>query len=526
MVAVCHLSVGLGSGLRYRRGNSRCFRLLAVWATTVDVEETPIRLRADALVVLAGPSASGKSAWAARWFWPGQIVSSDQLRGVVGEHDSDLRASDDAFALLDEIVARRLKRGLLTVVDTLGMDADRRDRWLAMAQEFGRPTHLVRFDTDAATCRRRNKARSGGVPAKVLTAQLQKWTELGDEVGAGFDAVVGPGEARVVPTSLLPNSQVLEGQQTLRFDLLISAFDWGDADAIPERLITIAHEAEAAGFENIWVMDHFMQIPQVGREWDPMLESYTTLAYLAAHTERVGLGALVSCITHRNIGHLGRIIATLDVLSAGRARCGLGLGWFEREHKANGYEFPSNQVRYELLEDALQFLPLQWGPGAPSFQGRQFSSPEAIGYPRPVQEHVPVLVGGSGEKRTLRLAAYYADACNLFGEPDVLAHKIAVLRGHCADVGRDPAEISVTQLSNVLVGADASDLAERSAQLNHALSPESFAQRATAGTVADHLDRFGRIAEAGVDTVVVSLADIGIAGAATNFGAVIDHFRP
>jgi len=490
------------------------------------VEDTPIRLRADALVVLAGPSAAGKSAWAARWFRPGQIVSSDQLRGVVGEHDSDLRASDDAFALLDEIVARRLKRGLLTVIDTLGMDAERRASWLAMAAEHKRPTHLVRFDTDAATCRRRNKARVGGVPAKVLTAQLQKWSELRDDVSAGFDTVASPREARVVPASLLASPGASDVPRALRFDLLISAFEWGDGAAIPERLTMIAHEAEAAGFDNIWVMDHFMQIPQVGREWDPMLESYTTLAYLAAQTERVGLGALVSCITNRNIGHLGKIIATLDVLSGGRARCGLGLGWFEREHRANGYEFPSTADRYELLEDALEFLPLQWGPGAPPFQGRQFSSPEAIGYPRPVQAHIPVLVGGSGEKRTLRLAAEYADACNLFGEPDVLAHKIAVLRQHCNDVGRDPSEVHVTQLSNVLVGAGAADLSGRISQLNHGMSPESFVQRTNAGTVGDHLDRFARVADAGVDTVIVSLADIGIEGAAANFGAVIDHFRP
>ena len=496
------------------------------------VEETPIRLRADALVVLAGPSASGKSAWADSQFRAGQVVSSDQLRGVVGEHESDLRASDDAFAVLDQIVARRLKRGLLTVVDTLGMDTERRATWLALAAEYGRPTHLVRFDTDAATCRRRNKARSGGVPAKVLTSQLQKWAELtsddlsdgaGIGIGAGFDQVHTPGAVRVVPAVLLASAT--DTRRSLRFGLLISAFEWGDAIDIPDRLAAIAHEAEAVGFDSIWVMDHFMQIPQVGREWDPMLESYTTLAYLAARTQRVALGALVSCIAHRNIGHLGKTIATLDVLSGGRARCGLGLGWFAREHQSYGYEFPSNDQRYELLEDALEFLPLQWGPGAPAFQGRAFATPEAIGYPRPVQDRIPILVGGSGEKRTLRLAAQYADACNLFGEPDVLEHKVAVLHQHCVDAGRDPAEVQVTQLSNVLVGADAADLAARTDHLNQGMSPEAFAHRANAGTVDDHLGRFSRIADAGVNTVIVSLADIGIEGSATNFGAVIDHFR-
>jgi len=489
------------------------------------VDDKPIRLRADALVVLAGPSASGKSTWAEQWFRPGQIVSSDQLRGVVGEHPGDLRASDDAFALLDEIVQRRLKRGLLTVVDTLGMDAERREAWLAMAADHDRPSHLVRFTTDAATCRRRNKARAGGVPPKVLAAQLQKWSEVADDLGAGFGHVHEPGPARVVPASLLPSAVAADTPRALRFDLLISAFEWGDATTIPGRLSAIAHEAETAGFGNIWVMDHFMQIPQVGREWDPMLESYTTLAYLAAHTERVGLGALVSCITHRNLGHLGKIIATLDVLSAGRARCGLGLGWYEREHRAYGYTFPSASDRYELLEDALEYLPMQWGPGAPAYTGRRFSTPEAIGYPRPSQQHISILVGGSGEKRTLRLAARYADACNLFGEPDVVANKVDVLRRHCLEFDRDPAEIEVTQLSNLRVAADADDLAHRTATLNQGMTPESFASQTNAGTVQDHIGRFERMADAGVDTVIVSLADIGLDGSADNFARIIDHFR-
>lgn len=492
-----------------------------------------IRLPGDALVVLAGPSGAGKSSWADESFRPGQVVSADGLRGIVGEHEHDLRAGDDAFAVLDDIVARRLARGLLTVVDTLGMDKDRHRTWLAMAAEYNRSTHLVCFDTDAATCRRRNKARAGAVPAKVLTAQLKKWAEVRGELGAGFDEVHEPGPVRVVPASLLGAVSGTD-RRTLRFGLSISSFDFGKgadgADAAgletADRLAAIAADAERVGFESIWVMDHFMQIPQVGRAWDPMLECYATLAYLAATTKRVGLGALVSCITHRNIGHLGKTIATLDVLSGGRARCGLGLGWYEREHRAYGYAFPSNDERYALLEDALEFLPLLWGPGAPAFEGRTFSTPEAIGYPRPLQTRIPLLIGGSGETRTLRLVAKYADACNLFGEPDVIARKIGVLREHCAAVGRDPADITVTQLSSVLVAPDRSDLDARIAALAPDMSPERFAERATAGVVDDHLDRFARLADAGVDTVIVSPVDIGLDGAVANFAPVIDHFRP
>ncbi len=492
--------------------------------------ETAVRLRRDALVVLAGPSGAGKSTWADTWFRDGQVVSADRLRRVVGEHEHDLRASDDAFALVDDIVARRLKRGLLTVVDSLGMDAARHATWLAAAAEHGRPSHLVRFDTDPAVCRRRNKARPSAVPPKVLTAQLTKWSEVRDQLGARYDVVHDPGPVRVVPGALLPASAAAGSSATqrrsLRFGLAISSFDFGDGPATADRLAAIAAEAEHAGFESIWVMDHFMQIPQVGREWDPMLECYTTMAFLAARTERVGLGALVSCITHRNIAHLGKIIATLDVLSNGRARCGLGLGWYEREHRAFGYRFPTNRERYALLEDALEFLPLQWGPGAPAFEGRTFSTPEAIGYPRPVQDTIPILVGGSGEKRTLQLAAQYADACNLFGEPPVVTHKVEVLRRHCDAVGRDPAEIEVTQLSNLLVASDTTDLDERVAALNRGLSREQFLERTKAAVVDDHVDRLALLAEAGVDTVIVSLADIALDGAATNFSPVINHFRP
>ena len=489
------------------------------------MEEGVIRLRADALVVLAGPSGSGKSTWAERWFRESQVVSSDVLRGVVGEHQHDLRASEDAFAMLDDIVARRLRRGLLTVIDTLGMDEARRAEWLAVAAEHGREIHLVRFDTDAATCRRRNKARANAVPAKVLSAQIKQWAELGDTIDAEFGAVHAPGIVRVVPPSLSTAAPGGTADVRLRFDLLISAFDWPDDVPLAERLGNVASEAEHAGFDNIWVMDHFMQIPQVGREWDPMLESYTTLAYLAARTERVGLGALVSCITHRNIAHLGKIVATLDVLSGGRARCGLGLGWFKREHLAYGYEFASNAQRYDLLEDALEFLPLLWGAGAPAFSGRTFETNEAIGYPRPMQEQIPLLIGGSGERRTLRLAAQYADACNLFGEPETVARKIEVLRRHCDDVGRDPAAVEVTQLSNLLAAADDGDLADRRSQLNHGLAPEQFDARTNAATTDEHIERFTRLGAVGVDRVVVSLADIGIEGAATTFGSVIDHFR-
>ena len=484
-----------------------------------------IRLASNALVVLAGPSGSGKSTWAASNFEPNQIVSSDDLRAVVGEHGNDLAASADAFALLDQIVERRLARGLITVVDTLGMDRERLDRWLSIAADQGSPTHLVRFDETAAVVRKRNRSRARAVPSKVLTAQLTKWDEVRDASTDGFDAVHAPDSVVVVARTLLPAAS--GSAPAMRFGLSISTWDWpGDTADLSTRLGEIASEAEHAGFDSIWVMDHFMQIPQVGRDWEPMLEAYTALAWLAARTDRVRIGALVTCVTHRNLAHLGKIVASLDVLSNGRAVCGLGTGWYEREHTVHGYRFPPVAERYELLEDALEFLPLQWGPGTPAFEGRRFSTPEARCYPRPIQEHIPLLVGGSGEQKTLRLVAQHADACNLFGEPDVIEHKVRVLHEHCGEVGRDPDEIEITQLSPILSAPDATRLQQRVDALRpSSVSAHQFIDGRAAGTIEEHIDRFGRLAEAGVDTAIVSLADVGHPEAVSDFAPVVDALR-
>lgn len=488
-----------------------------------------IKLTGDALVVLAGPSGAGKSMWAAEMFRPSQVVSSDALRGVVGEHEHDLRASGDSFDVLDLVVERRLARGLLTIVDTLGMDTDRHETWLAMAVKHGRPSHLVRFDTDDKTCRKRNKARSSPVPPKVLSAQLAKWSEIVGQLGVGFDEThTGPQPAVVVPKAMAGLAAPSDLPVSMRFGLQISTFDWpGGNENLAEDLTRIVGEAERAGFDSVWVMDHFIQIPQVGREWDAMLEAYTTLGFLAAKSERMTVGAMVTCVTHRNIALLGKIIATLDVLSGGRARCGLGVGWFEREHRAYGYRFPPVAERYELLEDALRFLPLLWGSGSPPFEGTHLSTPEAICYPRPLQSKVPILIGGSGERRTLRLAAEYADACNLFGDPQTIGHKIEVLAEHCATVGRDLAEIEITQLSPILSAPDHRSLRDRVAELAPStVSPEEFVERAGAAPAEVHVERLTALAEVGVQTTIVSLADVGYPGAVADFAPIIDALRP
>lgn len=488
-----------------------------------------IRIPSRALVVLAGPSGSGKSTWAKRWFRANQVVASDDLRAVVGEHDADLRAGGDAFDVLDLIVERRLKRGLLTVVDTLGMDADRHESWLAMARKAKRPTHLILWDTDDKTCRSRNRARAHPVPSKVLSAQLTKWAEVRDQLGPGFDAVHTVDDVAIVPDLFATAGESSAAQAddpvALRFGLQVSAFDWGDNADIPARLGDIAAEAEEAGFSSMWLMDHFIQIPQVGREWEPMLESHTTLGYLAARTQTMRLGTLVTGITYRNIAHLAKIVATLDVLSGGRAMCGLGAAWFEREHTAYGYDLPPIVERYELLEDALELLPLMWGSGSPAFDGRRISTPEAICYPRPLQDRIPMLVGGSGEQRTLRLVARHADACNLFGDPATVRRKVEILQGHCETEGRDPDDITVTHLSTAMAALSRAELDAKVGRLGAGrASPEDVARSANAGTTDDQIGRYRDLAEAGVHEAIVSLADAGEPGSVRDFAPVIDAF--
>jgi F420-dependent oxidoreductase-like protein len=492
---------------------------------------TQVRLPTRALVVLIGPSGAGKSHWAARQFDASQIVSSDALRALVGEGPHDQRAGTDAFDLLDRIVDRRLRRGLLTVVDSLALDADRRRRYLEMAHRHAVPCYAVGFDVAPATCRARNRERDRPVPAKVLAGQLRAWSQVRDELDSeGFDGVLQPRDVALVPFALLgaPAATARQRREALplRFGLHISAFQWpGRPRETAQRLAAIARAAEEAGFSSLWVMDHMIQVPQVGREWEDMLESYTTLGYLAAVTRRCRLGVLVTAITFRNVSHLAKIVATLDVLSGGRAVCGLGAAWFAREHRAYGWTLPAPSERFALLEDALQLLPLLWGPGTPTFEGRVLGRREAICYPRPVQEHVPILVGGGGEQRTLLLVARYADACNLMGEPAAVRHKIDVLRAHCSAVGRELADIEITHLSPVLVGRDRGEVtALVDAQRGAATSRTAATERLTAGTVDDHIGRFRLLADAGVQTAIVSLADLEAAGAVERFAPVIAAF--
>ncbi|GAB3840138.1 LLM class flavin-dependent oxidoreductase [Kribbella italica] len=464
------------------------------------------KLPSPCVVVLVGPGAAGKSTWAAERFAAELVVSSDRLRALVGAGEDDLAASADAFALLEQVVRQRVKRRLTTVIDTLGMDRERRLGWLALAREQGVPCVAVAFDTPAAECRRRNRERAKRIPAEALTSQLKTWGVVKKELpGDGFDEVLQAAtEVRVVPEVFVtPEVRAeVDAPQGLRFGLQLSSYTHkGGRKSTGEWIRQVGVRAEAAGFDGVYVMDHFRQIPQVGRAWEDFLESWTTVAYLAACTERVRLGTLVSGITYRNVAHLGKIVATLDVLSGGRAVCGVGLGWFEAEHKAYGWEFPAVGERYALLEDALRLLPAMWGAGNKPFRGKVLDVPDTTCYPRPLQERVPLLVGGSGS-RTLRLAARYADAANVFGTPDQVREKAAYLKTR-------PRQIELTHLSTTLIGRDQREVDALVNQLRpRNQDPAKYAAAVNAGTVADQVSRFRELADAGAAEVMFSLPDL------------------
>jgi F420-dependent oxidoreductase-like protein len=194
-------------------------------------------------------------------------------------------------------------------------------------------------------------------------------------------------------------------------------------------------------------MDHFFQIRSIGQAEHEMLEAYTTLGFLAAHTQQARLGTLVTGVHYRHPGVLIKQVTTLDVLSQGRANLGIGAGWYERESTGLGVPFPPLKDRFERLDETLQIAHAMFRGSAEPFYGKHFRLAEPINSPPPIsQPHPPILVGGGGERKTLRLVAQYADACNLFGGPDEVAHKVDVLRRHCDAVGRDPNEIEVTAL--------------------------------------------------------------------------------
>ncbi len=227
--------------------------------------------------------------------------------------------------------------------------------------------------------------------------------------------------------------------------LQIPDFTWPNgAASLGSELAAVAKTADQVGFGYLAVMDHFFQIRGVGPAENDMLEAYTTLGYLAGHTERAKLFTLITGVHYRQPGLLAKAVTTLDVLSGGRAIVGIGAGWNEDESRGLGFPFPPVAERFERLEETLNYLLQMWSDEDGPFEGKHYQAERLLNVPQALSKpHPPIMVGGGGEKKTLRLVAQYAQACNLFNTPD-LEHKLDVLRQHCDDVGRDYDEITKT----------------------------------------------------------------------------------
>ena len=470
-----------------------------------------MRLPDPALVVLVGASGSGKSTWARARYREQEVVSSDALRGVVGSGPHDLDASADAFAVLETVVAARLGRGLTTVVDTLGLDEARRRAWLAAARAAGLPAVVVLMQTPEAECRRRNAARDRPVPAPVLAGQLRTACDVHAVLEAeGWDlvATVAPAADLADPEPEVPRETSPDRTNSLglRTVLQVSRFPWGEDPMA--WLAGIARAAGEAGFAGLALMDHLIQVPQVGRAWEPIPEPWVALGALAALGTDLELGTLCTPVTFRPAGVTAKAAATLSALTGGRAFVGIGAGWWQREHAAHGIAFPPARERLDELERAIVTMRALWAAGTKEHAAHGVTLPETTSYPRPAAP-IPVVVGGSGERRTLRIAAQHGDACNLRTTDEVeLERLVGVLHRHCDDVGRDRDEVGVTVLDLPVVGRDRDDVWARVERHRGRTPAATYAARTHAATVAGHRDRWARLAGLGVRTVFLATPDL------------------
>jgi F420-dependent oxidoreductase-like protein len=272
----------------------------------------------------------------------------------------------------------------------------------------------------------------------------------------------------------------------MKVGLQVPYFTWpGGAPELGQKLGQIARTAEDAGFDSFWVMDHYFQIPVIGAAEQDMLEAYTTLGFVAGQTTRIGLGALVTGVTYRHPGILVKQVTTLDVLSGGRAWLGIGAAWYDREHEGLGVPFPPLKERFERLEEALQIAHQMWNDdNNGAFAGTHYQLKETLNVPQSLSKPRPrILIGGTGEKKTLRFVAKYADACNIFGYTgeEFVRQRLGVLREHCEREGRDYDEIEKTVYLTMNPGA----------------SGENAGQM---------IEQFSRYAEAGAQTVIGAVA--------------------
>jgi F420-dependent oxidoreductase-like protein len=304
----------------------------------------------------------------------------------------------------------------------------------------------------------------------------------------------------------------------MRLGYQIPDFTFPDVphDGLFPRVREVARAAELNGFDTVMVMDHFYQLPLLGPPEHEMLEAYTLLGALAASTETARLGTLVTGVTYRNPALLAKIISTLDVISGGRALLGIGAAWFDVEHRALGFDFPPVRERFERLEEALLICRAMFRGERPTIEGDHYRVEDAINSPAPLQGgDLPIMIGGQGERKTLRLAAQYADILNLTSGWDELPRKVDVLRKHCSDVGRESSEISVTMLVSACVGeTDAEARSVRDQMLSRRGLDWSSLDDATRAMIDARFlvggpeqlaDRLGRAREQGLTGIAVNL---------------------
>jgi F420-dependent oxidoreductase-like protein len=290
-------------------------------------------------------------------------------------------------------------------------------------------------------------------------------------------------------------------------------FDYRDDDTsqIFDSLKNLITKAESMGFDSFWVMDHFHQIPRVGRPDQPILESWTTISVLAGITTRIKLGTLVTGIIYRYPSVLAKIAATMDVLSKGRLFLGIGASYFEGESSAYGItssgSFPSNQERLLRLEEAIQIIRKMWTeePYA-SFNGKYYQIHNAYCNPKPIQKpSPPILVGGSGERKTLKIVAKYADACNLFGSPETVRKKLDILKEHCKSVGRDYDSILKTKLAAIVVDDNSDMVKNRIRDTFRGIPEEQIKEFVIYGTLEDVSRQIQVLEEVGIQYLIVDL---------------------
>ena len=296
----------------------------------------------------------------------------------------------------------------------------------------------------------------------------------------------------------------------IQLDLHLPNFNYPGVgpDAIFERLVEIATTAERAGFSAVTVMDHYHQISPVGPPQNWMFEGNTILAGIAARTESIALGMLVGGVTYRNPAQHAKISTTLDIISGGRAFHGIGAAWFEGEHVAYGYDLPPLRERFERLEDHLRIARAMFTQEQATVAGEHHSVSGAYNNPKPLRGDIPIVIGGSGERKTLRMVAQYGDGCNFFGNPARAEHLLGVLRGHCDRLGRNPDEITKTSMAVVVIAESEGAVKAKLDVMRAAGIAEERIAGAWAGTPEQVLERAHALRDVGIEGLTFSMPDV------------------